>query len=208
MSTRVLLVRHGAIDATSADTILGVPLEAPLSDRGCRQAEALGRGLAHLSPVACYSSDLPRASRTAEKSCKDLGIPLFLDPRLREHYFGLWHGVPLAKLQEEEPQKLACLWQPDPEFAPPDGESLRQVQERMLAAFHDAVQAHLGEPILLVGHSEALAALMCGLLDVSAANIRHFHLAPCSLSIVELRKDVPVLTLWNDVHHLETLSDD
>jgi broad specificity phosphatase PhoE len=78
----------------------------------------------------------------------------------------------------------------------------------MLAAFHDAIQVHPDDPILLVGHSEALAALMCGLLDVSAAKIRHFHLAPCSLSMVELREDVPVLTLWNDVRHLEGLSDD
>ena len=146
-------------------------------------------------------------SETAEKSAKDLGIPFFFDPRLREHYFGLWHGVPLAKLQREEPRKLECLWQPDPEFAPPHGESLRQLQERMLAAFQDAVRAHRGQTILMVSHSEALGALMCGLLGISAANIRHLHLDPCSLSVVELREDVPVLTLWNDVHHLKGLSD-
>jgi len=207
MSTRVLLVRHAAIHATSPSTVIGVPLDAPLSDGGCLQARALGRVLAHLSPVACYSSDLPRASQTAEKSAKHLGIPFFFDQRLREHYFGLWHGVPLAKLQREEPRKLECLWQPDPEFAPPHGESLRQLQERMLAAFQDAVRAHRGQTILMVSHSEALGALMCGLLGISAANIRHLHLDPCSLSVVELREDVPVLTLWNDVHHLKGLSD-
>lgn len=207
MSTRVLLVRHAAAAAASRDPVIGVPLEAPLSDRGFLQARALGRALAQLSPVVCYSSDLPRASQTAEKSAQHLGIPFFFDQRLREHYFGLWHGVPVAKLQREEPRKLECLWQPDPEFAPPRGESLRQLQERMLAAFQDAVRAHRGQTILMVSHSEALGALMCGLLGISAANIRHLHLDPCGLSIVELREDVPVLTLWNDLHHLEGLDD-
>jgi hypothetical protein len=113
----------------------------------------------------------------------------------------------LETLMCEGHWKLECLWQPDREFAPPHGESLQQVQERMLAAFQDAVRAHPGQTILMVSHTEALGALMCGLLGMSAANIRHFHLDPCGLSMVELRKDVPVLTLWNDAHHLGELSD-
>jgi len=39
------------------------------------------------------SSDLLRASSTAQAVCEHVGLPLILDARLRETYFGEWQGL-------------------------------------------------------------------------------------------------------------------
>lgn len=65
--------------------------ERPLTERGCRQAEAAGLALAHLGVQidACLSSPKLRAVQTAERACEPLGIEVALEPALGGEPFDL-----------------------------------------------------------------------------------------------------------------------
>lgn len=62
-----------------ADAADGVPDdERPLTERGCAQADAVGRALLRLGERIdiCLSSPKLRALQTAERACEPLGIPI------------------------------------------------------------------------------------------------------------------------------------
>ena len=72
------LLRHAEAADGSPDD------ERPLTERGVRQAEAVGRALASLgvSIDACLSSPKLRALQTARAACEPLGVEVTVEPRL------------------------------------------------------------------------------------------------------------------------------
>lgn len=109
---RVHLVRHGETEANEKGIVLG-QIDSPLTRRGVEQAEAAYKAFGEHPFWKRYSSDLPRAQRTAriitgvEKPCrKDEGYDtdktdsdndesdegVILDSRLRERAKGVREG--------------------------------------------------------------------------------------------------------------------
>ena len=89
--TTLLLVRHGETD-WNADGRLQGHTDRPLSDFGRRQARQLADELAGEDLEAIYASDLARARETAEIVGEQLGLPVVLEPDLREKDWGTWEG--------------------------------------------------------------------------------------------------------------------
>ena len=90
--TTLLLVRHGETDWNAEGRLQG-HTDTPLNDYGRRQAAALGEDLAGDGIDAVYSSDLARARETAEIVAGRLGLPVVLEPGLREKNWGSWEGL-------------------------------------------------------------------------------------------------------------------
>ncbi|MHC4789759.1 MAG: histidine phosphatase family protein [Planctomycetota bacterium] len=138
--------------------------DPPLSARGRGQARRLSRRLEEAGIGAVVSSDLARAQQTAATLADALGLPLSLDPRLRERDLGAWTGLGGAEIQTRWPRELARLRAGDPELRPGGGETLGELQARVeqaLAALAQqapaervAVVTHLGVIRLLSGGSE------------------------------------------------------
>jgi broad specificity phosphatase PhoE len=80
--TTLLLIRHGETQWNLDNRVQG-HLDVPLTEKGVAQAQLLAGWLASEPLAAVYSSDLCRASKTAEIVAGDRA-PLFLEPRLRE----------------------------------------------------------------------------------------------------------------------------
>jgi broad specificity phosphatase PhoE len=115
--TALLLVRHGETD-WNADGRLQGQTDRPLSDFGRRQARQLADELADEELEAIYSSDLSRARETAEIVGERLGLPVVLDPDLREKDWGTWEGLTAVERDRVE-------------FV---GETTEEHQERILRA--------------------------------------------------------------------------
>lgn len=90
------LVRHA--DAGDPDAWEGDDDERPLSDKGRRQSERLGRFLAAIAfrPDAIVSSPKARAAQTAEVLAGRLGVDMVVDERLASD-LGLGHLDPLLR---------------------------------------------------------------------------------------------------------------
>ena len=131
--TTLLLVRHGETD-WNADGRLQGQTDRPLSEVGRRQARRLADELAEEKLEAIYSSDLSRARETAEIVGARLGLPVLLDPDLREKDWGSWEGLTSVERDRVE-------------FV---GESTEAHQERMLRSLRQISERHPGDACVLV----------------------------------------------------------
>jgi 2,3-bisphosphoglycerate-dependent phosphoglycerate mutase len=137
--TTLLLVRHGETDWNAVGRLQG-HTDRPLSDFGRRQAQQLAEELEDEELEAIYSSDLARARETAELVHERLGLPVVLDPDLREKDWGTWEGLTAVERDRVE-------------FV---GESTQQHQERILGALRRIAERHPGGRVLVVTHGGSM----------------------------------------------------
>ena len=142
--------------------------DPPLSEEGITQARRL---YGKMPPWPIYVSDLTRALRTAECLAWP-GQRIQPDARLREIDVGAWQGVPKQHLRQK------ALWQ-EYEVSPasfrfPGGESLQELQTRVLGAFHEYEERH--GRVIVVSHHLALKSLLCYLRGWSLDRIHQFAL--------------------------------
>lgn len=160
--TRLLLIRHGETDWNVEGRYQGqsdVPLNAP----GREQARRLASDLRSTSLDAIYSSDLARARETAQILANATGAPLLLDPRLREVDQGEWEGRLFSDIRLRHPDLLQRRRQDPLHVAPPGGETVLQLQTRLMAAVRAIVEAHAQGNVALVSHGLSLAVIKVSL---------------------------------------------
>ena len=122
--TRFWFVRHGPTHTKAFAGWRDIP--ADLSDTA-----ALARLSAHLPADApVISSDLSRATATADAICKDRPR-LQHDPDLREFNFGDWEGLQFDEVSQRWPDLSRHYWEEPGNVAPPGGESWLAAADRV-----------------------------------------------------------------------------
>ncbi|MEM1433337.1 MAG: histidine phosphatase family protein [Pseudomonadota bacterium] len=230
MAHSLLLVRHGQIQA-NRDGIWHGSTDSPLLPRGRLQARKVGLAVGRRSALegwhlsAAYSSPLQRCRHTAtlalfyrgsyerswlKRLANRLSIPspdeldvephLELLPELREYGIGEWEGTSFKDLARDH-QFVGRAIQ-DPDFAPPGGESLRQVSQRVASALRTIDSRHgPDERVLVCSHGAALAIGLATLLNSDPTLWVDYPLSNCSLSELRL-SGAPELRYFNQVAHL------
>jgi broad specificity phosphatase PhoE len=150
---RLVLWRHGRTEWNAAGRFQG-QLDPPLDAEGRTQAVRVAPHLAAGLPAdgtVVVSSDLSRAAETAAALTAFLGVPLRLDPRLREHGMGCWEGLTRDEVAERYPEQFA------------DWIAGRPVRERggEVVVTHGGTAGRLLERLLNLGpeHRRVFAAL-------------------------------------------------
>jgi len=124
---RIAFIRHGLTEWNLHKRIQG-HTDVPLSNTGCEQVRAWQLP-EHLQLQTCYVSPLQRAQQTAELlGCTAVSV----EPRLTEMHWGEWEGKVPAELRARLGDTVAANEARGLDFRPPDGESPREVQGRVL----------------------------------------------------------------------------
>ncbi len=202
-ATRIIAVRHGET-AWNVDTRIQGQLDIPLNDNGRWQAQRLARALAASEQIAAiYTSDLLRAWDTAQSIADATGLQTTIEPGLRERGFGSFQGRTFTELEAHWPLETARWRERDPHWAPPDGETLLAVRERVERATHTLAQQHIGSQIVLVAHGGVLDALYrCATgLDIRAP--RTWTLGNASINRLLWTPQGMTVVGWADTSHLD-----
>jgi probable phosphoglycerate mutase len=185
-------VRHGETDFNVAQRLQG-QYQTSLNAHGRQQAARCGELLDDLfardwlrpGDFAYASSPLNRARETMEI----VRSTLWLDPaaydtddRLMEISYGAWEGLTLAEVKAREPGVLARRARDKWDFAPPGGESYRDVAKRVADWYTSVtrdtvVTAHGGVARVLMANFHILpseeathAEVAQGVVSVFSAN--------------------------------------
>jgi 2,3-bisphosphoglycerate-dependent phosphoglycerate mutase len=150
--TTLVLVRHGETDWNAEGRLQG-HTDRPLNDFGRRQARELADRLAGGDAIAAvYASDLVRARETAEIVAARLGgLPVAVDPDLREKNWGSWEG-----LTGDERLTVEYV-----------GETTEAHRDRTLRAVLRIVERHPGERVVVVTHGGSLRRLQAAVSGVA-----------------------------------------
>jgi broad specificity phosphatase PhoE len=200
--TTLVLARHGETAANLRGVWQG-STDAPLSQRGLRQAECLARfmGQHYGDAIALYSSHLKRAHDTAKAVGSTLGLPVRVDRDLREYDLGSWEGESYTDLIEKH--RLWHHMRTDPDFAPHGGESPRQVTDRFAGALRRIADTHPGERVAVVAHGGALCMAIAQIVD---GDYTRWRRVMDNCAVTELALDPqPELLQFNLNTHLEGL---
>src|SRR5260221_9557046 len=205
--TRVwlILVRHGA-SANSVEQRYTGQSDVALTSLGYRQAQALAATLADEAVDQIVCSDLLRARQTAEAVTRILDAPVRLDTDLREVAMGAWEGLTHAEVAATYPDELA-RWQADPErFAPPGGETVRQLHDRAAHALDRCYAEYPAGAVLWATHGGLIGVLLCHVLRLDLTHRWKFRRDNAAVSELDVGSDNGILMRLNDTSHLKGIA--
>ena len=182
---RIVLTRHGETVWHAENRYAGSS-DVGLTERGRRQAAALGDWAATAGLSAVYSSDLTRCRDTAAPAAAALEQPVRTDRRLRELDFGKAEGRTLAELRADEPDAVEAFLA-DPGLHPlPGGEPPAHAVERARSGLADIAAAHPDSRVLVVMHSTLLRLVLCDLLGLPLGRYRVAFPSARNVGLTEL----------------------
>ncbi|HWJ67686.1 MAG TPA: histidine phosphatase family protein [Nocardioides sp.] len=184
---RIVLLRHGRTTWNAEHRIQG-QLDTELDEVGLEQARAVAPLVADLGPTLVWTSDLARASATAEIVAKEAGLVPSYDERLREFRLGELQGVTHGELESRDAAAFARFRSGEWDGIP-GAESPAEVATRFTAALTDLAAAlGPGECGVAVSHGAATRTGLVGFLGWPLTVARDLRaLGNCGRVVLEQR---------------------
>jgi probable phosphoglycerate mutase len=201
MTTRLLLVRHGQIDANIENRWHG-STDGELTAQGRDDARRVAAHLARTRPdvAAVYTSPLKRARDTAEFIAQALAVPMEVAPGLAEYSIGVLENETFADLAGRH--RFFEQADADVGWAPPGGESISAVAARVVATWRDVARRHPEHEVALVSHGAAIATGLATLLDGDPRKWPSYRLRNTSVTEIVL-DPAPQLLAFDLIDHLD-----
>lgn len=198
-TTRFIFVRHGESSSNVEKSIAGRTLDPGLTDKGSKQAQAIGlQILSHDIDIdAVYSSPALRAKRTAEEILRHSitsDLHLSTDERLHERWYGPYEGASeevYAIAQKKEESEIPLLSTFAEKFAykaHPEMEAMQEVYERASDFLKDAYQLHKGQNVLIASHAGTIKSLFMADTALRGFDLeyRRFNMENCAVVVIEI----------------------
>jgi probable phosphoglycerate mutase len=180
----VVLIRHGETTWSRSGQHTG-RTDLPLTERGRRQAEALGAAMAAIPVARILTSPLQRAVET----CRLAGLTGTEVDDLVEWDYGDYEGRTTAEIREEVPGWT--VW----DGPVPGGERLDEVAaraDRVIAGIEAA-----GEDVAVVSHGHFLRVLAARWLELPPIEGRRLLLDTATLCLLGTERGVRAVRRWN-----------
>ena len=187
----LLIVRHGRTVANASGLLQG-RVDNPLDVVGRQQAHEISLALGTVDIVV--SSPLQRARETAEP----LGLPLRLDERWIELDYGEWDELPVTEITADQ----WTQWRSDSTFAPPGGESLAELDQRVAEACNDLLAEAAELNVAVFTHVSPIKSAMAWALGVEEQISWRLQVGQAQISRIAVREGRPLLTSFNETSHL------
>jgi len=201
-ATKLVLARH-AVTPQTGPMLTGRAPGVDLSEKGREQAAALGARLADVPVAVVYASPIERTMQTAAAVAEHHGLAVQELPGVIEADYGEWTGGKIAELAKTD------LWrtvQRAPSRARfPNGESLAEMQTRMVSALEEVVARHPGEVVVVVSHADPIKAAIAHFTGMHLDLFQRIVVSPASVTVFELSPHGAAMVKCNDTGSLDEL---
>lgn len=200
----LVMVRHGVTPMTLEHRFSGSGVPGPsLTSAGRVQAAKAADAVYQIgrrswqdlpSVDRVLASPMTRTQETGGAIGRRLGAHVSTDARLKEVDFGAWEGLSAQEIVARDGDGLV-RWR-DGEIAPPGGESLDDVADRVESLVVDLAATHAREcvagpdaarSVALASHAVAIKSLVGRSLEAPPARWSRLWPSPASLTILQLR---------------------
>ena len=171
---------HGLLGRVLAGRMPGVGM----TERGRAEIASQAERLAGEKIAAIYASPLQRTRESAEIVSARLGLPIEFRDDLLELDFGEWTGTTFDAIRAD-PRWQA--WSTRRSLsAIPGGESMRAVQQRVVAALLELNERHLHETVVLVSHGDVIRAVLLFALGMPLDFYNRIEIGQGSISTINI----------------------
>ena len=181
--TQFYLIRHAATDTLGreiAGRSPGVHLNEPGRAQAARVAEALGTlPITHL-----YSSPLERCRETAQPLADRLKLPVTASEALTEVDFGDWTRKSLEELGRLDAWRQWNGFRSAAQI--PNGESMVQVQSRIVAELERLRRLHPKTPVAIFSHGDPIRAALTWYLGMPLDLLSRLEIFPASVCVLSV----------------------
>ena len=169
---KLVLLRHGQSQWNLENRFTGWK-DVPLTEKGINEANNAGHLLKkhNIKIDKVFSSVLERANKTAEIAIKaseienlhkDGKLIYEKDQKLNERDYGDLVGLNKAETADKFGKEQVHIWRRSYDTPPPNGESLKDVVDRVSPYFTEIIEPHIlnKKNILIAAHGNSLRAIM------------------------------------------------
>ena len=169
---KLVLLRHGQSQWNFENKFTGWK-DVPLTQKGINEAKNAGKLLKKykITIDKVFSSVLERANKTAEIAIKaseienlfENGVLIYeKDQRLNERDYGDLVGLNKSETVKKFGVDQVHIWRRSYDTPPPNGESLKDVVERVSPYFTETIKPFISENknVLIAAHGNSLRAIM------------------------------------------------
>lgn len=197
-TTTIDMMRHG--EPVGGRKYRG-QIDDPLSEKGWAQ---MRQAVADHKPWdAIISSTLSRCIEFAEELGQRHAIEVKAEPRLIEIGFGEWEGRTASELIREDAEQVHRFLTDPLNNTPPGAETLYEFEARVIGAWNDVLQQHVGQHVLLVGHAGMMRMIIRHVLDMPIERMFRIQVANAAITRIHVEgtgdKTFPRL-LFHDGH--------
>ncbi len=194
VATRLFLVRH-AVHARLDHILVGRAPGVPLSDIGREQARCVAEHLVREGVTAVQSSPRERARETAEIIADRVGVAVQIVPEIDEVDVGEWTGRPFAELDADSRWQR---WNNVRDSAcSPGGESMAEVERRVMGHLERLSSLDSTERIVLVSHAEVIRTAVLRCLGLPFRAFHRIEIGPATISTFVLGALGPEVLAFN-----------
>ena len=157
---KFILIRHTETDWNTENRLQG-QTDTFINATGLKQAYTLAKELAPFNISRIVSSDLRRASQTAQIILETIPVPHHVDTRLRECSFGSLEGFTGEQVRDW--YGFSHYSEGSYDYRSFGGESKDEILKRHHAAFDEYAAKHQGEVLLMIGHGSGFNTFLASL---------------------------------------------
>lgn len=192
------LIRHGQSTYNEKGIWAG-KTDVPLTPQGEEEAKKAGEAISDFAFDIAYVSDLIRAQKTLDiikSTMQNRDMKVVVAPEITERDYGDLTGKNKWEMKEEIGEELFLKYRRSWDFPPPNGESLKDVYDRVLPYFKEEILPQLiaGKNVLVCAHGNSLRALIKHLDNISSDDIPKFEIATGEVYLYSLDEKGNILS--------------
>lgn len=201
MRTELILIRHGETETNVKGKIHRSFGEETLTDIGIKQINQTSIAIKKYSPDIIYCSREKRAVQSATIIAEKLGIPLVNVEGLEERNWGDYAGLSFPEIKEKAGIDNMSF-EERYNFHPPNGESWKETEERLLKVLIHTLETNEGKNVVLVTHGGSIRILMPTLLMVDKTESYKYDPNNASISVFDFVDGIFTKIIYGDTSHL------
>ncbi|MFH1582468.1 MAG: 2,3-diphosphoglycerate-dependent phosphoglycerate mutase [bacterium] len=172
---KLILMRHLESKWNKENRFTGWT-DVSLSEEGIKNAEKVAEKLSNKNINVVYTSPLIRNRDSVSLVLEILGkkdLPVIIDKALNERNYGDLQGLNKDEVKEQYGEDQVQRWRRNWDQAPPKGESLKDVFNRVVPFYKEHIEKDLksGKNVLVVASHNSLRALVKYLENISDKDI-------------------------------------
>ena len=182
---KIIVIRHGAIDDQHRHRYIG-SRDVPLSEKGLRESEAVGKYIADMNCDYIFASPMLRVRQTLETAlCPEKVESVEYMENLREIDFGDWEGKTFDEIKVEYPEETNNWTKPSNGFGFPNGTNLNDFHNG-IDLFKKTLLESDGSNIMVFAHGGVILSLICSILGIERDKMLAFKANRGSITTFDL----------------------